>query len=92
MELFVEIRDSPYKYDYLTLKPEQLIRNSRKVTKRKRKKQFVDSYLLHYLVKEFDVSPSYRTSFLKAFFEHSGADFLKFVLLPTKEDLIDYNW
>lgn len=96
MELLVEICDNPYKYDFLLLKPEALTRNitkSKKCKSRRKLKQ-LDSYLLHYMVKELQLSQIYRIGFLTTFYSIVKSDFkfLKLILLPTQKDLIDYNW
>lgn len=96
MELVIEVCDSPYKYDFLLLKPEEITRNSAENKRHKNRKKLkrLDSYLLHYLVKEFCLSQIYRIHFLNTFYEIVSDDvnFLKFILLPTQKDLIDYNW
>lgn len=96
MELLVEICDSPYRYDLLLLKQDEISREDLRTKRRKigRKLKRLDSYLLHYLVKEFQLSRVYRVAFLKTFYEVANANdrLLKFVLLPTRKDLIDYNW
>lgn len=95
MELFVEVCDSPYKYDFLLLKPDEIIRSLSKIERHKigKKSKHVDAYFMHYLVKEFCLSQIYRIGFLNTFYEIVNGNYLlKFILLPTQKDLIDYNW
>lgn len=96
MELVIEICDNPYKYDFLLLRPEEITRDIQEINENKSRKKLkrLDSYFLHYMVKELKLSQVYRTGFLKTFYEivHDKPSCLKLVLLPTQKDLIDYNW
>lgn len=96
MELMVEVCNGVYKYDFLLLNPDELTRNftNPKSSKMRKKRKRLDSYLLHYMIKEFYLSEVYRATFLKTFNQlvNGNCDYLKFVLLPTQKDLIDYNW
>lgn len=52
----------------------------------------VDSVFVHYLMKELFLSDLYRTHFIQNFTKKHKIELLKLYLLPTKYNLIDYNW
>lgn len=96
-QLCIEVCDNFYKYDVFLLKenavikkPHAEITRTRRTFKR-RKVKYVDCAFLHYLAKEFFMSDVYRISFLRFYTDTIGY-ILKFVLTPTKVDLIDYKW
>jgi hypothetical protein len=48
----------------------------------------LDCIFYHYLSREFRISPTFRRNFSKT----QRSRRFKFILLPTRYDLIDYKW
>lgn len=99
--LYVLVSDNLYHYDHFLLTEDNngIFRNRRKEIRelkcrsKQRGIKCVDSMLLYYVAKELSLSEIYKTSFLNFYVNIAEQLYcVKFVLLPTKRDLIDYRW
>lgn len=100
-QLFIQICRNAYNYDdfLLTEDDNGILRNQRKEIRelkcksKRRGIKCVDGMLLYYVVKELSLSEIYKRSFLNFYVNVAQQLYrVKFVLLTTKRDLIDYRW
>lgn len=100
-QLYVQIRDKSYDYDHFLLAEDNngILRSRKKEIRelkcksKQRGIKCVDSMLLYYVVKELSLSEIYKTSFLNFYINIAEQLYcVKFVLLPTNRDLMDYRW